>query len=166
MQKVPRSFLGIVVSALIVVGCTSSGSTSIPLIPDDKIVLTSGAGGSIPLSAAVGAALAYLIYDPLAPNWEIEERRLGEFRYQMSLRMKRFNTGGDGDALGIVRRRAQQLQLAQGQAGFRVTSFDQGIDSQTIGARRWAEAFVVLTPATPVPKTTPIPILVPEAAEK
>jgi hypothetical protein len=94
--------------------------------------------------ATVGAV--YLFYDPLAPNWEITETRIDDRIFHLSLEMKRFNTGGDGDALMIVKRRARQLQQLAGMGSYKIQSLDQRIDSQTIGARRYAEAVVVLLP--------------------
>lgn len=142
-------------------GCSTAGSNGAPLIPNQEIVVSPGTGGTIQVSSLVGAAIVYMVYDPLAPNWEMEERRLGEFQYQMSLKMKRFNTGGDGDPMVIVRRRAAYLQQTGKYAAYKIVNFDQGIDSQTIGAKRWAEAVIQLVPAqAATPKAEPIPILV------
>jgi hypothetical protein len=137
--------------------CSTPGSNPLPLIPDEVIVISAGQGGTITAGAAVAAAAVYMVYDPLAPNWDLTERVLTEDSYRLSLRMKRFNTGGDGDALHIVKRRAQTLQNEQAMAGYRLVQFDQGIDSQTVGARRFAEAVIQLIPyaAPPAPKVYP-----------
>ena len=47
--------------------------------------------------SASQSALLYIIYDPLAPNWSIEERPLTEDTYVLSLRAKSFRVGGDGE---------------------------------------------------------------------
>lgn len=136
--------IGLALSVL--AGCTSSSGSSGALIPNKAIKLT--AHTAIPLSslataAAVGAAV-YLIYDPLAPNWEIEESRLADDTYQMSLTMKRFHTGGAGESIQILKRRAAQLQRERGFASYQIVEYSEGIDSQTLGARRVAEGVVRL----------------------
>jgi len=130
-----------------VAGCSSTGnSTASPLIPDKALKLT--AQTSISLSnLATGALIVgaiQLIYDPLAPNWEIEEARVSESIYRFSLKMKRYHTGGAGESIQILKRRARELQVAQGYAAYQLMEYTEGIDSQTIGARRVAEGTIRL----------------------
>lgn len=94
--------------------------------------------------AAAAAALAYVVYDPLAPNWAIEERILDRETYVLSLRAKGFRIGGDGESALIVRRRAAQLQRERGSAGFRIVDFVEGIESSTPVTRRYAEGVIQL----------------------
>lgn len=133
-------------AALVVSGCSSSGSTGSPLIPDKVINLT--ADTSIKLSslatAVVVAAAIYVVYDPLAPNWEIEEARLNDNTYRLSMKMKRFHTGGSGESIQLLKRRASQLQHEQGFTQYQILEYSEGIDSQTIGARRMAEGVIRL----------------------
>jgi len=136
----------VLASAVALGACSSSGSSSSALIPDKAIQLT--AKTSVSLStlatvAVVGAAI-YLVYDPLAPNWEIEESRLNGDTYRLSLKMKRYHTGGAGESIQILKRRASQLQYAQGFGNYQILEYTEGIDSQTIGARRVAEGVVKL----------------------
>jgi len=125
-----------------------------PLISDKVgIQLTSGIGftaGQVVTGAIVGAAIL-LIYDPLSPNWEIEEARLSEDTYRLDMRMKRYNTGGAGESLQILRRRAAQLQQERGYGGYELLSYSEGIDSKTLGAQRVAEGTIRLIqpPASP-----------------
>ncbi|KAB2926507.1 MAG: hypothetical protein F9K30_06545 [Dechloromonas sp.] len=138
--------LFLLVAVLAAGGCTSSGSTASPLIPDKFIQLT--AKNSVSLStlatAAVVAAAIYVVYDPLAPNWEIEEARLNDNTYRLSMKMKRYHTGGAGESIQLLKRRASQLQNEQGFGGYQIVEFTEGIDSQTIGARRVAEGVIRL----------------------
>lgn len=136
----------LIATGLALAGCSSTGSTASPLIPDKVIQLT--AKTSISLStlataAVVGAAI-YLVYDPLAPNWEIEESRLNEDTFRFSLKMKRYHTGGAGESIQVFKRRASQIQYEQGFSGYQILEYTEGIDSQTIGARRMAEGVVKL----------------------
>jgi len=91
----------------------------------------------------------YLIYDPLAPNWEIEEARLADDSYRLSMKMKRFHTGGSGEALQVLKRRASQLQQENGFASYQIATYSEGIDSQTLGAQRVAEGTIRLIRAEP-----------------
>ena len=132
--------------AFALAGCSSTGKTGSAIIPDKAIQLT--AKTSISLStlatAAVVAAAIYVVYDPLAPNWEIEESRLNDDTYRFSLKMKRYHTGGSGESMQILKRRAGQLQYEQGFASYQILEYTEGIESQTIGARRMAEGTIKL----------------------
>ncbi len=86
----------------------------------------------------------YLVYDPLAPNWEIEESRLNDDTYRFSLKMKRYHTGGAGESIQILKRRASKIQYEQGFSGYQILEYTEGIESQTIGARRMAEGTIKL----------------------
>jgi hypothetical protein len=132
-------FVGITVA-----GCSSTGGGSSSLIPNKAIQLTANTSVSLATLAAaavVGGGI-YLVYDPLAPNWEIEESRLSEDTYRFSLKMKRYHTGGAGESMQILKRRATQLQYEQGFGGYQILEYTEGIDSQTIGARRVGEGVV------------------------
>lgn len=132
--------------ALALSGCSSTGSTASPLIPSKAIQLTAKTSISLSTLAtgAVIAAAVYVVYDPLAPNWEIEESRLNDNTYRMSLKMKRYHTGGAGESIQILKRRASQLQYEQGFGSYQILEYTEGIDSQTIGARRMAEGVIKL----------------------
>lgn len=134
----------LVVGCMTIVGCSSTGGNSSPLIPNKAIQLTANTSVSLATlatAAAVGAAI-YYVYDPLAPNWEIEESQLNEDTYRLSLKMKRFHTGGAGESIQILKRRATQLQYEQGFEGYQILEYTEGIDSQTIGARRVGEGVI------------------------
>lgn len=129
-------------------GCSSTGGSgnASPLIPNKAIQLTAKTSVSLAnlATTAVVAAAIYIVYDPLAPNWEIEEARLNDDTYRFSLKMKRYHTGGSGESIQILKRRASQLQYEQGFGSYQIVEYTEGIDSQTIGARRIAEGVVKL----------------------
>lgn len=145
MRLSPTFGAGVLALALLA-GCSSTGSTGSSLIPNKSIQLTAGA--SVSLSTLAAGALIigaiHLYYDPLAPNWEIEETRLSEDTYRFSLKMKRYHTGGAGESIQIVKRRASQLQAEQGYGTYLLMEYNEGIDSQTLGARRVAEGTIKL----------------------
>ena len=123
--------------------CTNTGRTGgSPLIPDQAIRLT--AHTSVSLTTLLVGAAVYAYYDPLAPNWEIEEARLDDETYRFSMKMKRYHTGGSGESMQILKRRANQIQRDQGFGGYQILEYSEGIDSQTIGARRVAEGTIKL----------------------
>ncbi|HXE37068.1 MAG TPA: hypothetical protein VN639_01235 [Azonexus sp.] len=136
----------LIAATLAISGCSSTGSSGSPLIPNKAIQLTAKTSVSLSTlaTAAVIAAAIYVVYDPLAPNWEIEESRLNDNTYRMSLKMKRYHTGGAGESIQILKRRASQLQYEQGFGSYQILEYTEGIDSQTIGARRVAEGVVRL----------------------
>lgn len=102
---------------------------------------------TIPAEAlAVGAAL-YLVIDPLAPNWQVGEERLADSRFRIALRMKRFTTGGEGEAMQVFRRAAERIVRDNGRAGYVVVDFSEGIESTVPFAQRVAHGVVELLPA-------------------
>ena len=141
-----KKALPLIVAATVLAGCSSAGSGAKPLIPDKAIQLT--AKTSLSLSnLATGLAIAgaiYMVYDPLAPNWEIGESKLNQDTYRFALKMKRYHTGGAGESIQILKRRASTLQYEQGFGDYQILEYNEGIDSETIGARRVAHGVVKL----------------------
>lgn len=133
-------------TATMLIGCSTPTKTASPLVPDQALQLTTKTALSLSnIATGVGLAAAiYFIYDPLAPNWEIEESRLNDDTYRVSLKMKRYHTGGGGESIQIVKRRASQLQHEKGFASYQLTEYTEGIESQTLGARRVAEGTIKL----------------------
>ena len=138
--------IALLLGGVMLTGCSSTGGGGSPLIPDKAIQLTAGTSISLSTlaSAAMLGAAVYVIYDPLAPNWEIEETRLNDSTFRFAMKMKRYHTGGAGESIQILKRRASQLQYEQGFGSYQILEYSEGIDSQTIGARRVAEGVVRL----------------------
>jgi hypothetical protein len=140
MKKIVCAFAAVVS----LYGCSTTSAT--PLIPAKSIYLTATTSVSYATlaTAAVVAAAIIIVYDPLAPNWEIEESRLNEDTYRFSMKMKRYHTGGAGESIQILKRRASQLQYEQRFASYQILEYTEGIDSQTIGTRRVADGTIKL----------------------
>jgi len=118
---------------LMLAGCSSVGTTP----------FTMGMNTTLKLNVALGAAAAiYVIYDPLAPNWELEEAKLSDDTYRLSMKMKRFHTGGSGEAIQIFKRRATQLREEGGHVSYEILEYTEGIESRTLGAQRVAEGLI------------------------
>ncbi len=127
---------------LLLTGCSGmegvrSGSMLIP--PD---LLTVSKSLSVPMESVAAGAALFLIIDPLAPNWQIEEMRLNDTRYRIAMRKKRFTTGGDGEVMPAFNRRAEQLVRENRGAGYRIVEFSEGVDSAVPIAQRVAQGVV------------------------
>ena len=133
-----------VLAALTLAACVpvSEEATRAPLIPDKVLRLSPSL--SVPLEAVAAGAILFVVIDPLAPNWEVETRALGEGRYALALTMKRFVSGGDGEADQVMQRAAERLQREAGAAAYAVAAYSEGIDSGVPVARRVARALIEL----------------------
>jgi len=81
-------------------------------------------------------------FDPLAPNWRIEQQGLGADRYAFALTKKRFATGGDGEAMQVFKRRVDQLASEKGYAGFELLEYTEAIESHVPIAQRVSRGVV------------------------
>jgi hypothetical protein len=145
-------------------GC--GGST--PLVPVDTIQLTSATSFTTTQLASTLfiAGAIYVIYDPLAPNWQVEQIRdpapgsASSETFRFMMKMKRYHTGGAGEAMMILRRQAAQLQQKLGYGAYQITAYEEGIESHTLGAQRYVQAAVQLTDRLAPP---PAPVAAPVA---
>ncbi|HET6719071.1 MAG TPA: hypothetical protein VFH22_05470, partial [Rhodocyclaceae bacterium] len=103
------------------------------LIPDAAVRISPEYTTSLSSLANTAAAAIVLnyVYQPLDPNWDLADIPLSHDTHRFALRMKRFSTGGEGEAWQIARRYAEGLQVAKGASGYVVLEFTQGIDSST-----------------------------------
>lgn len=131
--------------------CSSKSTTYIPsasstFIPDAVVKISPTISYTVEeiFLAAGAAAILYVVYDPLAPNWRIEEQRLDDDTYAFSLQAKSFRIGGDGEGMQVLKRRAQYLQRERGYAGYRILSYYEGIDSGTPFTKRVGEGTIQL----------------------
>lgn len=135
--------------ALAAAGCStldrSLPSRTTSVIPNTQLRLTPGYTTTPEkLIYFAGAAyVAYLVLDPMAPNWEIEEAKLSDDTYFLGMKKMRTRPGGEGEARMVFRRRAEQLARAGGFAGYDIVSYSEGIQSDLI-AQRVGEGVVQL----------------------
>ena len=99
---------------------------------------------TIPAESLVAAGIIFWIVDPLAPNWKVEVESLGQRRYRLDLTMKRFITGGEGEAGQVVRRTAEKLRKEGKAAEWALLEMSEGIDSKVTLAQRVAHAVIEL----------------------
>ena len=104
---------------------------------------------SIPLEKIVYwgmyAGTAYLILDPYAPNWEIEEAALPKHQFHFALKMKRYYSGGAGEARSILHRRAKDLVQYGGFEGYELLEYSESLESSVLGSQRVAQGVIRLT---------------------
>ncbi|MCF8150268.1 MAG: hypothetical protein K9K30_02700 [Burkholderiaceae bacterium] len=91
------------------------------------------------------AGAAWLILDPLAPNWEIEQATFPDSHYHLSLKMKRVYTGGAGEARVVFHQRAKELMRRNGFDTYSVIEYTEGLDSSILGSQRVAQGVIQLT---------------------
>lgn len=151
MRSPSLCFMVVAAASLALGGCKSIDGTSPSLIPNKALVVSRSL--SIPMDTMVLAAAVLVVVDPLAPNWHIEEQALGEGRYAYALTKKRFTTGGDGEAMPVLRRRLDQLAGAQGRPGYAIVAYSESIESRMPVAQRVAQATVQFEP---VPAARPV----------
>lgn len=118
-----------------------------PIIPDTSLNLTRSL--QIPLDKVVAwglyAGAAWLILDPLAPNWEIEQANFPDRHYHLSLKMKRLYSGGAGEARVVFHQRAKELMRQNGYDTYAVVEYTEGLESSLLGSQRVAQGVIQLT---------------------
>jgi hypothetical protein len=127
-------------------GCASSQTSSTGFTTESGIAKFAVNAVSYPLERTVywGAwvAAAYLVLDPLSPNWEVQEARFPEDHVHFQMTMKRFYTGGAGEARVTFHRRAKELMRAGGFNGYEVVDYREGMESSVLGSQRTVEGVV------------------------
>jgi hypothetical protein len=139
----------LILCALAAAGCGSDPTS--PIIPDETVYLTTNISFSYAelAGAAIVIGAAYLIVDPLAPNWEVTQTKLADNRWRIGMRKKNFTTGGDGEAAELLRRHGEQLAESQGYRNYRVLSWTEGVQSDVPFAHRWGRGEVELVEPMP-----------------
>jgi hypothetical protein len=90
------------------------------------------------------AGAAYLILDPLAPNWEIEQAAFPDSHYHFSLKMKRFYAGGAGESRMVFHQRAKELMRQGGYDRYEVLEYTEGMESSVLGSQRVSQGVIHL----------------------
>lgn len=123
--------------------CSSVDGPSPVIIPNRTLQLSRSV--SIPADTIALAASVFLIVDPLAPNWRVEQHDLGNGRYAIALTKKRFTSGGDGESGQVFRRRIENILREQSFVAYQVLEFNEGIESNVPIAQRVAHGIVQFT---------------------
>ncbi len=135
--------LAIAVACVLGTGCSSiDRDYPSTLIPARTLNLSPSL--TIPAESIVAAGIIWLIVDPLAPNWKVEVHSLGDGRFALNLTMKRFITGGEGEAAQVVRRTAEKMRKQGKAAEWALIEMSEGIESKVPIAQRVAQAVIEL----------------------
>ena len=94
-------------------------------------------------------AAVFAVIDPLAPNWQVREEKQADGTWRISMRMKRFTTGGDGEAIRLFHRSAERIVRENKHAGYRVLQYSEGIESSVPLAQRYSEGTIRVIAAAP-----------------
>jgi hypothetical protein len=154
-----RRLLGLAFCACALAGCGTldgyPGPTSLrgnlpaqgPIIPDTTLNLSNSIQISLEKMVFWGmyAGAAYLILDPLAPNWEIEQAAFADSHYHFSLKMKRYYSGGAGESRAVFHQRAKELMRQGGYDGYDVLEYTEGLESSVLGSQRVSHGVIRLT---------------------
>lgn len=118
-----------------------------PIIPDTTLNLSNSIQISLEKLVFWGAyaGAAYLILDPLAPNWEIEQAAFPDSHYHFSLKMKRYYAGGAGESRAVFHQRAKELMRQGGYNGYEVLEYTEGMESSVLGSQRVSRGVIHLT---------------------
>jgi len=133
-------------AALIPLSAIIAGCGSTTIIPDENLMISPSFQPSV--EAVVGTVIvgvvSYYVIDPKAPNWEVKIDQLDATRVAISLRKKRFSTGGDGEAREIFQRKAQEIVDDNGFESYAILQYSEGVDSETMYARRVSRGVIAL----------------------
>lgn len=99
---------------------------------------------TIPAEALVAAGVAFLVIDPLAPNWKVDVASLGARRFAIRMTMKRFIVGGEGEIGSVLRRTAEKLVQEGGYTEYALIELTEGIESRVTLAQRVAQGVIEL----------------------
>lgn len=151
---------------LLLAGCTQLDGRKFPggidgplpttgsFVPDTTLKIAPGYELTLEklyVAGLAGTAL-YLVYQPLAPNWTIQEAELDGDAYYIRMEAKSFRTGGDGEAMMVLKRRAAELQRKRGFAGYKILDYSEGIESKTPFTQRFSEGIIQLVSADEIRK--------------
>jgi hypothetical protein len=160
-RRYQRRLLNLVAAASVVTLCGCSamnypGPTALSgqfpaqgtIIPDTSVALSPTMSAiSLEKMVSWGAyiGVAYLILDPLAPNWETEVAPFPENHYHISMKMKRVYSGGAGESRAAFHQRAKELMRQGGFNSYQVVEYSEGMESSVLGSQRVGTGVVQLT---------------------
>lgn len=130
----------------VVAGVAYIASGKAPSVPNRAVNLSSATSIALDKLVSWGGYVgaAYLILDPLAPNWEIEEASFPAQHYHLSLKMKRFYNGGAGESQQFFKQHAQEIMLRSGYTQYAIVDYSESLESSLLGSQRVARGVIQL----------------------
>ncbi len=138
---------------LLATGCASINEQNAEVFVRDYSAAAAGVVGAAMTASELGyfepeylagALIAYSIYDPFAPAWQIRVTQLDDEHRQLDLRMKLLVTGGEGEARQVFLRSARKMVRDGGYASFDIVRYEEGIEPSRPFARRVANGEIRL----------------------
>lgn len=78
----------------------------------------------------------------LFQNWYVEISPLGDKAYEFQLKTWAMRSGGEGEAMMILKRRAEKMRRELGAGSYRIQDYQSGIQSLYPTAQRYVYAIV------------------------
>lgn len=124
----------------------------LPKVGDFKTDL--GIGSTLtPKQMVIGAIVLYYAKDGFV--WEVEDRRLADDIYRITVRQGKLKQSGQGEAEVYFKKRAEEIAAIQGCNGYTILELTQGLESDYLGvAQRVTEGKIRCNPAKQPVKAT------------
>lgn len=116
----------------------------IVLVPVIAVAIGLLSSINMAFSADATTSQIYSVSEPSTPNWSIEEMPLGNDVYFVSMRARVFRSGGDGESIMLLKRRAAILQREKGYESYRILDYAERIESGWFFSQRVAEGKIQL----------------------
>lgn len=117
----------------------------LPSVSDFKADL--GIGSTLtPKQMVIGAIVVYYAKDGFV--WEVEDRRVADDVYRISVRQGKLKQSGQGEAEVYFKKRAEEIAAIQGCNGYTILELTQGLESDYLGvAQRVTEGKIRCNPS-------------------
>lgn len=139
-----RKTLLAALAAGLAAGCSTLQQVPSSAVGGASAVVLADKAGYTGIEYLAALGVAYALYDPWAPNWELDVTALEENRLRFEMRLRALHSGGEGEARRIVARNAARLARERGYSGFELIEFEEGVESTRPFARKVASAEVRL----------------------
>lgn len=149
MPSRQRRLIAMFAAAFTVAGCASTGGAANEASP--TLAESVGEMGRS-IAAATGrfvkwgdyAAVTSIIFDPAAPNWDVEEAWFPKQHYYLHLKMRRGFVGGAGEARQVFKQRAEEIMRRNSYKEYAVIEYSEGLESSVLGSQRVAKGVIHL----------------------
>lgn len=127
---------------LLLASCSMAPSTT-------SIKQTLGIGSKLtPGQAVLGAIVVYYAIDGF--TWEVEDRRIADDKYRLTVKQGKLKEGGQGEAEVYFKRRAEEIAVAQGCDGYTILELTQSLYSDILNVpQRVTEGVIRCNPPKP-----------------
>ena len=130
--------------AILLAGCAGTDKVATPTIGAASAFMLLQKSSYLKMEYLAGIGLAYALYDPFAPNWDVTAVPVDDDHMRLEMHMKALHTGGEGEALQVFKRSAERIVQEGKFASYEVLSYDEGVDSSGVFASRVANGEIRL----------------------